>query len=90
MLFYLLNGKMERLKEIVKEHRRLSGLSQAGLARLAGVGKTVVFDLEHGKQSVRLDTLRKILAALNISLDFDSPVLARRRARETSRAEPSA
>lgn len=66
---------MDALNEIVKKHRRLSGLSQAGLAKLAGVGKTVVFDLEHGKQSIRYDTLRKILSVLNITIAFQSPLM---------------
>ncbi len=55
----------------------LGWLSQAGLARLAGVGKTVIFDLKHGKQTVQLDTLKKVLAALNIRLELHSPVLER-------------
>ena len=65
------------LKKIIREHRRVSGLSQAELAKLAGVGKTVVFDIEHGKESVQFDTIKKILAALNISLSFHSPLLQR-------------
>lgn len=53
----------------------MSGLSRLELAKIAGVGKTVVFDLEHQKQSIRYNTLLKILAALNISVHFDSPLL---------------
>ncbi|MDD5261583.1 MAG: helix-turn-helix domain-containing protein [Methylacidiphilales bacterium] len=68
------------LKEIIKLHRRVSGLSQAELAKLAGVGKTVIFDLEHGKLSVRYDTLAKILSALNITINLQSPVMERLRA----------
>jgi HTH-type transcriptional regulator / antitoxin HipB len=64
-----------RLNDIVKAHRRLSGLSQANLAKMAGVGKTVVFDLEHGKASIQLDTLLKILRVLNISIRLESPVM---------------
>ena len=30
-------------------------LSQAELGRLAGVGKTAVFDLEHQKETIRFD-----------------------------------
>ena len=66
------------LKNIVRHHRRLSGLSQAELAKLAGVGKTVVFDIEHGKESVQFDTLKKVLATLNIKLSLQSPILERR------------
>jgi HTH-type transcriptional regulator / antitoxin HipB len=65
------------LKDIVRQHRRLSGLSQTELAKLAGVGKTVIFDLEHGKESVQFDTLRKVLAALNIKFILQSSVLER-------------
>ena len=65
------------LKYIIRQHRRLSGLSQTELARLSGVGKTVVFDIEHGKETIQLDTLRKVLAALNIRMAFQSPVLDR-------------
>jgi y4mF family transcriptional regulator len=68
---------MKPLQEIIKQHRRLSGLSQAELAKLAGVGKTVVFDLEHGKQSIRFDTLTKILTVLNITIRYDSPLMSR-------------
>ncbi len=65
----------DKLAEIVRRHRRLSGLSQSELARLAGVGKTAVFDLEHGKGSMQLDTVIKILAVLNINMLFESPVV---------------
>lgn len=76
------------LKSIVRQHRRLSGLSQAQLAKLAGVGKTVVFDIEHGKESVQFDTLKKVLAALNIQLILQSPVLDRRKKEQAAPATP--
>ncbi len=60
---------------IVKYHRKKAGLSQNDLARLAGIGKTTVFDLEKGKETVQLNTLRKILQALNIKLSFESPLM---------------
>jgi HTH-type transcriptional regulator / antitoxin HipB len=60
---------------IVRFHRRKSGLSQAELAKTAGVGKTVVFDIENGKKTIRLNTLQKVFAALNISLSFSSPLM---------------
>ncbi len=61
--------------ETVRWHRRQAGLSREQLALLAGVGKTVIYDLEHGKDSLRWNTILRILAALNISLRFDSPLL---------------
>jgi y4mF family transcriptional regulator len=78
------------LKNIVREHRRLSRLSQAQLARLAGVGKTVIFDIEHGKESVQFDTLKKVLAALNIKLIPQSPLLERREKEQAQRNTPAA
>jgi HTH-type transcriptional regulator / antitoxin HipB len=80
---------MESLGEQIKKHRRISGLSQAGLAKLAGVGKTAVFDLEHGKQSIRYDTLTKILSVLNITVRFDSPLMSRLQQAESAITESS-
>lgn len=63
------------LSTIIRQHRKIAGLSQLQLAELAGVGKTVVFDIEKGKESIQLDTLRKILLALNIKALLTSPVM---------------
>ena len=64
------------LRRIIRFHRKKSGLTQLQLADMAGVGKTVVFDLEKGKESVRMDTLAKVMAVLNISMKFTSPLMA--------------
>ncbi len=53
--------------------RRQSGLSQLQLAKLAGVGKTAVFDIENGKETVQFDTLLKIFEVLNIRVKFETP-----------------
>lgn len=63
------------LSEIIRKHRKAAGLSQLQLAELAGVGKTVVFDLEKGKETVQLDTLRKVLSVLNIKVRLNSPLM---------------
>ena len=63
----------QELAQIIKMHRKAAKLSRVQLAELAGVGKTVVFDIEMGKESVQLDTLRKILKVLNIKLILKSP-----------------
>lgn len=62
------------VSQAVKYHRRQAGLSQKQLADYAGVGKTVVFDIEHGKATVQLATLMKVLAILNIKLVIDAPL----------------
>ena len=60
---------------IVKYHRKQSGLSRQRLADLAGVGKTVIYDIETGKESVRFSTLTKVLSALNIKITYESPLM---------------
>ena len=75
------------LETVIRHHRRLAGLSQVQLAKLAGVGKTVIFDIEHGKESVQFDTLNKVLVALNIRFVLQSPVLERQS--KTQAAQPN-
>jgi HTH-type transcriptional regulator / antitoxin HipB len=59
----------------LKKHRKAAGLSQLQLAEMAGVGKTAVFDIEKGKETIQLDTLRKILSVLNIKVQLTSPIM---------------
>jgi len=66
---------MENIGALIRCHRKKSNLTQKQLADLAGVGKTVVFDIEHGKKSVQFDTLQKVCSVLNISIKLDSPVM---------------
>jgi y4mF family transcriptional regulator len=65
----------KQISKIVVFHRKKSGLTQKQLADIAGVGKTSVFDIEKGKETVRLNTLLKILSALNIKLNLYSPLI---------------
>ncbi|MBI1882817.1 MAG: helix-turn-helix transcriptional regulator [Chlamydiae bacterium] len=65
----------KEIPELVRTHRKKSSLSQEALAKLAGVGKTAVFDLEHGKMTVQLNTLLRVFDALNIEVHFASPLL---------------
>ena len=64
-----------RLADIIKYHRKQSGLNRAQLSLLSGVGKTVIYDIEHGKSTVRFENIIKILNVLNISIDFQSPLI---------------
>lgn len=61
------------IAKIVNYYRKQSGLSQQKLAKLAGVGKTVIFDIEKGKQTVQLNTLLKVLDVLNIQIKLETP-----------------
>jgi HTH-type transcriptional regulator / antitoxin HipB len=62
-----------KIAGIVRDCRKQSGLTQQALAKLAGVGKTVVFDIEKGKETVQLNTLLKILDVLNIRIKLETP-----------------
>ena len=68
-------SKLEELATVVRMHRKAAKLTQLQLAELSGVGKTVVFDIEKGKETVKLHTLRKILKVLNIEIKLTSPLL---------------
>jgi len=63
------------LASLIRKHRKAAGVSQLQLAEMAGVGKTAVFDLEKGKETIQLDTLRKILTVLNIKVQLISPFM---------------
>jgi len=65
----------QNIADIIKMHRRAAKLSRIRLAEIAGVGKTVIYDIENGKESVRLNTLKKILKVLNIKIVLTSPVI---------------
>jgi HTH-type transcriptional regulator/antitoxin HipB len=61
------------IAHIIRYYRKQTGLSQLALAQIAGVGKTVIFDIEKGKPTIQLDTLLKVLDVLNIQLRFKIP-----------------
>ncbi len=63
----------QEIANLIHYYRKQSGLSQQELARLAGVGKTVIYDIEKGKESVRFNTLLKVLDVLNIQIKFETP-----------------
>ena len=72
---------MNRMKQIsigkmIRFHGKKSGLSRNALAEIAGIGKTSLFNIEHGIGSVQLDTLLKVMKTLNISMSFDSPLMS--------------
>ena len=69
----LLNSKV--FGQMVRYHRKQSGLTQEELGRMAGLGKTVVFDIEKVKLNVKLNTLLKLFEVLNIQIDFQSPLM---------------
>ena len=77
---------IQEIGAIVKFHRKQAGLSRVDLADIAGVGKTVVYDIENCKETVRLKTLLSILGALNISISLDSPLMNQYKAEENAKS----
>jgi y4mF family transcriptional regulator len=68
---------MKKLSDIIKFHRKKAGLTQKELADLSGLGKTVIFDIEKGKETVQFNSLLKVLKALNIKLKIESRLMER-------------
>ena len=66
----------KHIAAIVKYHRKNAGLTQNQLATLAGVGKTVVFDIEHDKETIQLQSLIKVFEVLNIRIELSSPLIS--------------
>jgi len=66
---------MQYITDIIKYHRKKAGLSQKALADFAGIGKTVIFDLEKGKETVQFRSIIKVLNALNIKISLESPLM---------------
>jgi len=65
----------QELADAIKMHRKVAKLSRIRLAEMAGVGKTVIYDIENGKETIQLNTLRKILRVLNIKIELRSPLM---------------
>ncbi|MBE2279736.1 MAG: helix-turn-helix transcriptional regulator [Ignavibacteriaceae bacterium] len=53
---------------VIKYYRKMKGMSREELALISGAGKTAIYDIEHGKSTFQIDTLFKILGALDIKI----------------------
>jgi y4mF family transcriptional regulator len=58
----------QRLGAAVRARRRALRLKQAELANLAGVGLAFLYELEHGKPTVRIDKVLAVFAVLGLEL----------------------
>ncbi len=63
-------GTVGDLAQAVKTRRRYLNLRQEELADLAGVSERFVYALESGKQTVHLDKVIAVLAALGLHLEL--------------------
>jgi uncharacterized protein len=60
--------------DLIAQSRRRSGLSQAELARRAGMARSVVNSYEHGRRQPGVDALARIAAAAGLELRIASAV----------------
>jgi y4mF family transcriptional regulator len=56
------------LGALVRARRRSLRLNQAALCDLSGVGLAFLYELEHGKDTVRLDKVLAVLGVLGLEL----------------------
>lgn len=59
------------LADHIRTARKAKGWTLKECADRAGIGKTAMFDLEHGNPGVRLNTLLAVLDPLGLSLQVD-------------------
>jgi transcriptional regulator with XRE-family HTH domain len=77
----------DSLPRIVTATRKASGLSRSALAKLAGISQMTLFHFEHGRKTIQLDTLSKILSVLNIRVAFTPPSVVQDVLHESEAAE---
>ena len=58
----------ENLGSALREERRNKGLSQAAAGKAVGIDQPTVSKVEQGNSGTRLDTLFRLLAALDLEL----------------------
>lgn len=63
----------ERIGERIAEIRKESGMSQTELAEKAGVTQNTVYKIEHGRFSVGVDVLDRVVTALECRIDIIKP-----------------
>ena len=56
------------LGALVRLRRKSEGLTQRALAELAGVAPKVVWELEHGKPTMRMDVVERVLRVFGKTL----------------------
>ena len=59
---------MTTLAKIIKEKRKVTGLTQQDLALKSGLGLRLVREIEQGKTSMRVDKVNQLLALFGMEL----------------------
>ncbi len=66
--------KTGELNRLLIKARKVQGLNQLEVAELAGVGETVVYKLESGREDVTLKSFVAVLSALGVEIRCRSPL----------------
>jgi y4mF family transcriptional regulator len=70
----MIETKSPSIGEYVRQRRKASGLTQAALGELAGVGTRFISTLENDKPTVRVDAVNKVLTVFGKQLGpVDAP-----------------
>lgn len=64
----------EELSKVVVEARKAQRLSQQALSELSGVGMTVIYKIESGRENVTLSGFLAVLTALGFEVRCHSPL----------------
>lgn len=68
----------EQLGQEIRRLRTSQGYSQEDFAKLSGIDRTYISDVEQGKRNISIDNIEKIAKALNITLpelfSFNRPI----------------
>lgn len=59
----------EQLSAFVKDYRKKRGFTQSDIAELIGIRAATVSNFENSPETCKLETVFKILAALNLKFD---------------------
>lgn len=62
----------KQLGDAIRHHRRQTGQTQQALAQLSAVSQKTISNLENGSASIRMGTVFKILAAIEVDLAFNA------------------
>ena len=69
-------SSMDQVSSLITLHRKKAKLSRNNLALLAGVGKTLIYNLEHASHNVGFNAILRVLHVLNLKLCMISPLSA--------------
>ena len=71
----MIDNKIEKLGQFVKQARKEQGLTQEQLAAITGVGVRFIRELEQGKESCHIGKALTVVSMLGIDIKIGGEVL---------------